>query len=318
VDALGLASRWDPRGVPRLLRLLRDDPPAVLHSHLKHADLLAGAAARRTGLPHVSTLHLVEDAVGVIGRVKRDLAARRRIRTAASTIAVSEAVRAWYLETFPEDPRRVAVIRNGIPDPGEPEPGTRERMRAELGVSSADVLAAVVAVMRPEKGHDDVLEAAAGVDGIRFVLAGSGPEESRLRRKAASLGLADSVVFAGFREDVADLLAAADVIVHPSHADALPTALIHGLAAGLPAVGTRVGGIPEIVTPDTGVLVDPGDPGALREAICGLAGDPEQRERLGAAARARYLERFEGTAWARRLRAIYDSIAAVPADRARW
>ena len=109
---------------------------------------------------------------------------------------------------------------------------------------------------------------------VRFVLAGSGPEEARLRARVEAEGLAGRVVFAGFREDVAALLAAADLVVHPSHADALPTALIHALAAGVPAVATRVGGIPEIVGDDAGVLVPPAEPAALAGAVRDLAGDP--------------------------------------------
>ena len=123
----------------------------------------------------------------------------------------------------------------------------------------------------------DLLVAArrlSGRSGLWFVLAGSGPEEEAVRRRAADL---DRVVFSRFREDVGDLLAACDLVVHPSHADALPTALIHGQAAGLPAVATEVGGIPEIVTPGTGILVGPGRPEDLAGAIGDLAGDAAAR-----------------------------------------
>lgn len=319
VGSLDLASRWDPRGPGRLVRLLEADPPAILHSHLKHADLLAGYAAGRLGIPHVSTLHLVESEVRGINRFKRGLAARRRIRTATLTIAVSEAVRRWYLATYPADPSRLVVVPNGIPDPGLAPAAIRSRMRAALGAGEGTVVAATVAVMRPGKGHDDLLRAAVGLDGgVLFVLAGSGPDEPRLRREAARLGIGDRVVFAGFREDVAAFLAAADLVVHPSIADALPTALIHALAAGLPVIASDVGGIPEIVTPDVGVLVPPSDPAALREAIAALAGDPGRRAGMGSAARERFLSRFEATEWAARLRSLYESAASRRAARVHW
>jgi glycosyltransferase involved in cell wall biosynthesis len=310
VDSLELPSRWDPRGLRRAVRLLRPDPPDLLHSHLKHADLVAAYAAPRLGVPLVSTLHLVEDEVGRVGRLKRDLGAWARRRRAVRTIAVSEAVRHWYLSAFPGNPDRVVIIPNGIPAP-DPVPAERRgQLRAELGAAEGTLLAATVAIFREGKGHDDLLDAARLLEDlpIRFVLAGSGPEESRLRARVEAAGLAGRVVFAGFREDVGPLLAAADLVVHPSHADALPTALIHALAAGVPAVATRVGGIPEIVGDDAGVLVPPSEPAALAAAVRDLAGDPGRRRQMGEAARARFTARFEGTAWARRLSALYSEV----------
>ncbi|MBN2114474.1 MAG: glycosyltransferase, partial [Acidimicrobiia bacterium] len=271
-------------------------------------------AAPRLGVPLVSTLHLVEDEVGLLGRFKRDLGAWARRHRAARTVAVSEALRRWYLEAFPVDPATVVTIPNGIP---APPPGTaqeRAALRAEFGVAEGELLAVTVAIFRPGKGHDDLLDAAALLDeqALRFVLAGSGPEEQRLRARVRREGLEGRVAFAGFREDVAALLAAADVVVHPSHADALPTALIHALAAGVPSIATDVGGIPEIVGEDAGVLVPPGNPAALAAAVRALAHDGSRRRRMGAAARARFASCFEGGVWARRLRRLYEEVLAEP------
>jgi len=117
VASLDLPSRWDPRGLRRAVRLLREGPPDLLHSHLKHADLVAAFAAPRLGVPMVSTLHLVEDEVGLVARLKRDLGARARRHRAARTIAVSEALRRWYLGAFAVGPATVVTIPNGIPAP---------------------------------------------------------------------------------------------------------------------------------------------------------------------------------------------------------
>ncbi|MCU0282218.1 MAG: glycosyltransferase [Acidimicrobiia bacterium] len=312
VDSLDLPSRWDPRGPGRAVRLLRADPPDLLHSHLKHADLVAAYAAPRLGIRMISTLHLVEDEVGMVGRFKRGLGAWARRRRSARTIAVSEALRLWYLGAFPANPAAVVTIPNGIPAPDPVPPERRTALRAEFGVPDGCLLAATVAIFRERKGHDDLLDAAHLIEDvpIRFVLAGSGPEEARLRDRVEREGLTGRVVFAGFREDVAGLLAAADLVVHPSHADALPTALIHALAAGVPAVATRVGGIPEIVGDDAGILVPPGEPAALAGAIRDLAGDAGRAREMGEAARARFATLFEGTAWARRLAALYAEVLA--------
>jgi len=312
VDALDLPSRWDPRGLPRAVRLLRSDPPDLLHSHLKHADLLGAYAAPRLGVPLISTLHLVEDEVGLLSRLKRDLGAWARRHRAARTVAVSEALRRWYLEAFSVDPATVVTIPNGIPAPPPVTAEQRAALRSELGVGEGDLLAVTVAIFRPGKGHDDLLDAAALMEGeaVRFVLAGSGPEEERLRARVRREGLEGRVAFAGFREEVAALLAAADLVVHPSHADALPTALIHALAAGVPSIATDVGGIPEIVGEEAGVLVPPGRPAALAAAVCALAQDESRRREMETAARVRFAARFEGGMWARRLRVLYDEVLA--------
>ena len=138
-----------------------------------------------------------------------------------------------------------------------------------------------------------------------FVLAGNGPRAEALRRRAAG---DDRVMFAGFREDVAGLLAAADFLVHPSRQDALPTSLLHALAAGLPIVASGVGGIPEIVPADAGWLVPPGEPAALAEAIVTVAGDEAGRRLMGKRSRERFEEEFDARAWADRLRSIYAEV----------
>ncbi|MFH1103912.1 MAG: glycosyltransferase [Actinomycetota bacterium] len=308
VRSLELRAWWDPRGPRRLSGLIADLVPDVLHSHLKHADVVAGRVAVGVGVPHVSTLHVVEDQVVGLAARKRNLAARSRMRSAAVTIAVSDALRAWYLATFPERPDRVVTIRNGVPAPLVFDETDRTAVRAELGIPPEAVVATMVGVVRPGKGHDVLLRAAAHVDGVVFLIAGDGPEMATVRRLAAALP-PGRVVLAGFWEDVSRLLAASDLVVQPSRFDALPTTLIHALAAGIPAVASKVGGIPEIVAPGTGMLVPPGDPDLLAAAVRSLAGDADARRWMGKAARERFDQEFDGARWAGRLVALYRSLS---------
>jgi len=304
VESLGLNSWWDPRGTGRLRRLLPELQPDVLHSHLKHADVVAGRAARAASIPHVSTLHLIEDKVGWVAARKRDIAMRSRLRTAQRTIAVSDAVRDWYLGASEADPGSVVTIRNGVPDVGQFNAAEMAAVRAEFGITDDAVLAIMVAVMRPGKGHDVLLDAfphmASGL--VEFLLVGDGPDHGRLLKRVAGRA---GVVLTGFRDDVGRLLAAADFVVHPSLGDALPTALVHALAAGRPIVASAVGGIPEIVPVDAGELVVPGDPKALAAAIDRVAADADGRLWMGKRARERYDEEFSATMWARRLHSLY-------------
>lgn len=307
VRSLDLGAWWDPRGPGRLRRLLADLDPQVLHSHLKHADVVAGRVARSAGIPHVSTLHVIEDAVSGLGRLKRWMATRSRLRTAAATIAVSDAQRTWYLAMSNADPSRVITVHNGIPDPGVATVDMQREVRAELGVGADAVVAAMVAVMRPGKGHDVLFDALVDIDPrVVVVLAGDGELMAEVTARAQRHP--GRVVLTGFREDIPRLLGAADLVVHPSLADALPTALMHAAAAGLPVVASAVGGIPEIVTPESGILVPPGDPASLAVAVNTLAADAGARTRMGRAARVQYERRFAVGHWLSELRGVYEAV----------
>ena len=306
LHSLDLAGWWDPRGPSRLRRILPELSPDVVHSHLKHADAVAGRVARSEGIPHVSTLHLIEDAVGFAAGLKRDLGTRSRIRTAARTVAVSEAVRRWYVGTTSADPGTVVTIHNGVPDSTDKKADS-DAIRTELGIAPDAVVAVMVAVMRPGKGHDTLMDALAQVQDPDLVvlLVGDGPEAERLRQRAAS---ESRVLFAGYRDDVSEMLSIADLVVHPSRRDAFPTALLHALASGTAIIASNVEGIPEIVTPDVGVLVPPGEPSLLAEALRALLTDRFRREELGRAARSRYEAQFTARAWADRLSALYSEL----------
>lgn len=303
------SSRWDPRGLPQGTRAIIATRPDIVHSHLKHADLVGAVAARRLGVPLVSTLHLIEDSVPSRGIGKRWLAAQVRGRRAAATVAVSDALREWYLRAFPVDPRRVRTVRNGIVAP-VPDAAAAAAVRKSLHLAPEAVVAAMVGIMRPGKGHAELLDAIPHVGGnIHFVLVGDGPLRHQLEFRAAALP-PGRVTFLGYRTDVADLLAAADLVVHPSRFDALPTALICALAVGRPVVASAVGGIPEIVTRDVGRLVPAGDLGALAAEVTALAVDPQTRAQLGAAGRRRFEAEFEAGQWVGRLRELYDEVRA--------
>jgi glycosyltransferase involved in cell wall biosynthesis len=167
----------------------------------------------------------------------------------------------------------------------------------------------MVGIMRAGKGHAELIESARRIPDaarVHLLFVGDGPLRQRL--VAAAAGLRCPVTFTGYRTDVPDLLAASDLVAHPARADALPTALIEALAAGRPVVAAAVGGIPEIVTPEAGRLVPPGDVVGLAAEIVRLAADGEARRRLGAGGRARFEREFEAGTWTRKLRRCYDDV----------
>jgi len=158
----------------------------------------------------------------------------------------------------------------------------------------------VVGVLEERKGHATLLEAMARLGAgsrVRLVFAGSGTRETVLRADAAARGL--TVRFLGFRDDVARCLAAADLAVLPSLHEGLGVAALEAMAAERAVVASRVGGLPEVVVDgETGRLVPPGDPAALRSAIAALVNDPAARARMGAAGAQRVRERFSAVAMA--------------------
>jgi glycosyltransferase involved in cell wall biosynthesis len=316
VHSLGLTSRWDPRAFARALRVVRALAPDVVHTHLKHADLVGAVVARRLHLPWVSTLHVIEAGTGPVGRGKRWVAGEVRRRWAARTVAVSDAQRDWYLHTFPADPAAVVTVHNGVLPEVIPDEHARSELRASLHVAPDAVLALAVAVMRPGKGLEDLLAAAAMlpvVSAVQVVLAGDGADRASLETLAAAdPRISARVRFVGYRTDVPALMQAADLVVHPSHADALPTVLMQAMAAGRPVVATDVGGIPEIVGDEAGVLVPPGAPARLAAEIDALAGDPARRAAMGTAGGLRFAKMFDAHTWARELVGLYEEVLAQP------
>ena len=311
VVELDVRGRWDVRALSKAGGAVRELAPDVVHTHLKHADIVGGHAARRLGLPMISTLHLIEDAPTLPGRAKRRAGVQVRERSAALTIAVSDALRTWYVGSFRVIADRVVVVRNGVTPPPRLSSADRALLRERLGVRPDEVAVACVAIMRPGKGHHDLLQALARLPSghpVHLVLVGDGPLLGQLQSVARDLSL--PVTFAGFRDDVPAVLQATDMVVHPARFDALPTALIEALAAGRPVLATEVGGVPEIVTSEVGRLLPPGDVAALATGMKQMAEDPELRRTLGAAAHRRFESEFDAGRWAGRLRHCYERALA--------
>ena len=309
VRVMSVASRWDPRILHRVERVISQVQPDVLHSHLKHADIVGAYVGSRLQIPLLSSLHLLEDAVSPVGRVKRRAGAEARNRTARFILPVSDHLRTWYLHTFPVDPERVRTLHNGISVPPPPPAAELDRRRAAFGIGEGSVTVAMIGVMRPGKGHMDLLAACTRLpDGtqINVVMAGDGPLRTEVEEAVASdTRLRHMVRLLGHRDDIDALLSVVDLVVHPSYADALPTALIQAIGSGVPVLAYGVGGVPEIVSDREGVVVPVGDLGALTRSMTEICADPARRATLGAAGRRRYEDEFTAARWAQRLRELY-------------
>jgi len=286
VHAVAMRGTWDLVSAAALARLHRSLRPDVVHWHAARAHALGAIAAAFAPGP----ARILSRRVDFL--VRRSFGSRILYAQPIDAIAaISSGVRDALIRSG-VDPARIRVIPSGIDLAPFDEPFDRAALRAKLGIAETDVLALQVAALAPHKSQKTLLRAMAVMHprhpNLRVWIAGEGPLRDALLREHATLGLGESVRFLGFREDVTDLLRAADLFVISSHLEGLGTSILDAMAAGLPVVATRVGGIPEAVKDgETGILVPPFLPPALAQALSDLAGDPERRARLGEAGRQR-------------------------------
>ena len=289
------------RILSRLTRLMTFERFDVVHTHRYKDTVLGALAARFAGVPHVvRTVHgLHEPATGWAALKLRvyealDMLALRRL--ADVVVAVSSHM-AEQLRQSGYRPSMVTSIHNGI-NPLQPAaPATSARVRRELGISPHALVIGTAGRLVPVKGQADLIRAMARIlptmHAARLLIAGEGPLQDDLVALAARLGITDACVFAGHRADVHDVLAAMDIFVLPSLSEGIPMALLEAMSLGVPVVATRVGGMPEVVQHRaTGLLVPPGDDGALADACLELAQRREWATEIGAAGRRVVTEEY--------------------------
>ena len=312
---LGARRLADPFAFPRLMRLLRRARIDIVHAHGQDASILGAVVRCVSRVPLVVTRHVLDEPSEDWRQSLRARFALAAIRRADAVVAVSSAVADRLAEIAGLPRSAIRVIYNGIELERFDQPdliARRAMLRGALGIDPDAPVVLVPAVLREGKGHEVLLDALpslrARVPSVRVAFAGGGEREAALRSLARSHG--DGVVFLGPRQDIADLLAACDLVVLPSLAEALPTALIEAAAAGRPVVATRVGGAAEIVEDGrTGLLVPPGDPSALAEAIASVLADPDRARAFGEVARRRARERFALDLQIERTLALWSEVA---------
>jgi len=291
---------WDLFGLFRLYRFLRREQYTVVHTHTSKAGFVGRLAAWLARVPVI--LHTTHGFAFHEGssRTKRVFYATLE-RLAAPwcdrVVSVSEFHRRWALELGICGGDKIMAIPNGI---ALPEPQSRipaSELRRGWGANKDDLVILSTGRLAPEKGLEDLLEAASLLrrmgQSFRVVLAGDGPLRAQLERLAKDLGVSDHVTFLGYREDIPDLLAACDLVALPSLREGLSIALLEAMAAGKPVVATSIGSNVTVASQaEMALLVPPCDPQALAEAILRCGQDPALRTRLGNNARHVFESRY--------------------------
>ena len=302
--ALGRRATADVLPFRRLASVLRRQRVDVLHAHMFGSNVWGSVVGRLASVPVVVAHEQSWDYEGQ--PLRRLLDGRLVGRLADAFVAVSTADRDRMvaLEGVPEEKIRVEL--NGfVPRPG---PRLVSALRSELGVGDAP-LVGTVAILRPQKALEVLLEAFARVDDrAHLVVAGDGECRAALEARADALGVGARTHFLGLRDDVDGILAACDVAAMSSDFEGTPLFAFECMAAGTPLAATAVGGLPDMFEDGrSALLVPPRDPAALADALSRLLGDAGLRESLAAAAATR-LDRYRIEAVAERFGALYTEL----------
>jgi glycosyltransferase involved in cell wall biosynthesis len=301
---------FDPRAALDLARLVRERDIQLLHLQGYGASTLGRLVGRRLGVPtlvHVHADYRVEPKghPWYMRAIDRALAPGT-----ARAIAISRAVAEFAVEQQGFAPEQVSILHNPIDLEhfGPPTPEQRDAARRSFDLPPDLPVAICVARFDPVKGVDLLLDAVSREldhgPAFALLLVGDGPERPRLERQGARLRHPERIRWLGYQQDVRRALWAADLAVVPSRSEGLGLAALEAMATGLPVVATAVGGLPEIVSEESGALVEPGNPAALGRALGRLLhAEPERSRRVAGALHVASLHGLE--TFARELETLY-------------
>ena len=315
LSAIALAWQTRPPGARALLwqlfyfveaailaRHLRRIGAVHLHNHFANSSgSVAMLTSALSGIPFSFTMHGPSEFFEA-PKWRLD----EKVARAAFTVAISHFCRSQLMYLSDRSHwDRIHIVHCGIdPMAFAPNPGRTPRQHI-----------AFVGRLDPVKGADLLLDAVAALRGnhpdLRVSILGDGPHGPRIRARAATLGLSDIVTFLGARpsDDVARLLADADLLVLPSFAEGVPVVLMEAMATGIPVIASAIAGIPELVEQGaSGLLVPPGDLAALTHAIASLLNDPTRSKDMGQQGRAKVIADFNIGAEVRKLSALFAAV----------
>ena len=297
------------RAARRRIRALIDEGGYdVVHAHGLRSGIDAALGCRRSGKPVFLTVHnlVLADISGAAKAFLLERAEPLAVRLTSHTFAASQQIADHLREVAPRYAHKVETLHAPV---GEPPPVTRSTadVRRELGLEEGDRLIVTAARLAPQKALHVMLEAVARLPrAVHLAVVGSGPLEDELKTRARSLGLEERVAWLGFRADVGDFIAAADVFCLSSVWEAVALAAQEAALLGTPVVSTDVGGMGELITDGhSGRLVPKGDDSALAEALREVLESETLRERLAANARHDLQERFSREGMLARLSQAY-------------
>lgn len=277
VRTVVMRKSFDLPAVWQMMRLIKEEGVDIVNTHSGRDSILAGLAGRLSRLKPriVRTRHL---ALPITSRLTYSVLPHR-------VVAVSEYVR-QYLVSEGVPAGRVSTVRTGVDlSRFNPEEETGA-LKQELGLPETARLVGTIAILRIKKGHQTLIaaipEVLAAVPEAVFVFAGNGPQLENIQRTLQEKNLAGHVILLGLRKDIPHVLKSLSLFVLPTLEEALGTSYLEAMAMKLPVIGTRTGGVPEVVRDgENGLLVEPNDPAGLAGAIIRLLNNPAEGAQMG-------------------------------------
>lgn len=296
--------------LPRLVSIIRDARPWIVHTYLRTANYWGRVAAMLAGVPaRIASERNIEVERGVVANVLD-----RVLATMTDRIIVNaDAIARWLMKVEGIDAGRITVIRNGVAPGGAVASSAVTESRRACGFRETDFLVGFVGRLVRQKNPALVLRAAASLRqagvACNVLVVGDGPLRRDLEGLAIELGIGDWVRFTGFRRDASTLMVCADVLALTSDWEGLPNVVLEALAAGIPVVGSDVGGVRELITDgENGYLFPPGDLKTLVAVLSRLAVDPAHRATLGANGRRAAVDRFSIERMVTETVRVYDDV----------
>jgi len=313
------SNRFNPLPLMRLYRIVKSQRIDIVHSQGARADFFARIAAKLAKVPIIiSTVQMLVEGynVGYLKRFLYQTFDRFSERFVDYFLVVSSVLKENMIEVHGIPPDKIIKIYNGIETDYYKPVGNEEmryKIRREFAVNDSDILIASLGRLVWQKGFEYFLHAIPEIlreiPDARFILVGDGPLRPELERLAVELGEGDKIIFAGYRSDVRDVLAALDIVVIPSVLEGFPMITLEAMAMAKPIVAAKIDGITEQITDGiNGILIPPKDSSAIAQAIIRLINDRESGKKLGLAARKKVEQEFSVEKMVSETEKVYSSL----------
>ncbi len=295
VHPIAMGGDLDLGLIGRIKKLIEQTRPDLIHLHSRRgADVLGGIAGRMSGAPIILSRRVDNPEHPLVVKLKYKLYDR--------VITISEGIRQVLLKEGVA-PTQLRLVHDGVDvQTYRPDRSQLPWLRQEFKLNDDALVVGMVAQFIARKGHQTLLNAIPAVvaqhPAVQFLLFGQGPDWERIRQQVdASPLLRQHVQLPGFRNDLHRILPCLDILAHPAFMEGLGVSLLQAAACGVPIIGGRAGGIPEVVRHNcNGLLITPGQPAEMQQALMQLLANADQRHRMGLAGREIIEARFSNAA----------------------
>jgi glycosyltransferase involved in cell wall biosynthesis len=294
VRILNIPTYHNPLNILKLARLFKEHKPDIIHAHIYFAATIGRLAGLLSGVPvMINHVHSTYRHYSIANLWMEKILSK----STNKIICVSDSVKRYLIDSqkCPED--KLIVIHNGVPK--KDILMDKNKFRESLGLTADDMVITSVASLFENKGHKILLQAIHALknkyERIKCLIVGAGPLEEDLKKQSKALGLENTVIFLGVRDDVPNILTASDIFTLTSiDREGHPVSILEAMAYGTVVVASQIGGVGEIITHnENGLLVAPANVDLLAGALGGLISDMGLRTRLKESADKSYREKFD-------------------------